>query len=307
MNKIFKKNDEGIGAVGALLGLTFYLFLVSFILSFLILNIYGTELIGIPLPTTKNIQEFSNEQNYQTGDYNLSLNINPWWGTWEYTKGIGVYLTSINLIRPYSYITLRYIQDVNGVYTNTYYINNSIHGDYCVGMRVTFGSDTNEVCVNSEGIYIPDYVYLTNVVWGNHVFVSYPDANLIEDVVIKTVYNEKTLEADIYFNGDKIITTNQLETPLDIVAGNGVYYGGVSSNTIGFTLEDFKTENPITKITGESNILSLLADLLKTVIAISMYSIPTWILPTEFVTLFLTLPEAGLIICIVIVFAKGVD
>lgn len=306
MNKKFFNFDNSDGsAVTILAALTFYLFIVILVLSFLLVNIYGESIPSITLPSSKNIQEFSNEQNYQGGEYDLSLNANPWWGAWEYINGTGLQLTSINLIRPYSYVTLRYIQEIEGVYTNTYYINNSVHGDYCVGMRITFGSDTNEVCVNSEGIYIPDYFDFTNTVWGNHAVYTYPNANQIDNVIIKTVYNEELLEAEVYFNGDKIIITNELEgvSPLSLYA----YYGGVSSNTIGFVLEKFETENPIAKTTGESNILTLLSDLLKTFINISLWKIPPWILPTELVAIFITLPEAGIIACIAFIIIRGID
>jgi hypothetical protein len=303
-----KNNDKGVGAVGVLLGLTFYIFMMSFILAFLIIQIYGVDDVkGIVLPTVKN--SYSSEQNYQNGSYDPTLNTMNLFSEWEYIKGVGLILTGFEAGKTEGHVIIKYVQpDTNGDYINTYAINNSVHSNYCIDLRnlgrgIHIGSD-NELCVNNEGLYIPDYIPFTAFRWGKHAFYSYPDANLIDDIIIKTVYNDEKHIATISLNDIEVLTSDNLHTDLTLIGS--IYYGGVSSDTIGFVLKEFNTDNSITA-PNEANMLSSLGQLLATMFAISIWSIPTWILPTEFIVLFITLPEAGLFITALIVLIRGVD
>lgn len=301
------KNDNGVGAVGVLLGLTFYIFMLSFVIAFVITQMYGISVIkGIDLP--KAGETFESEQNYQNGSYDININHAAFWSEWDYIKGVGLSLKSVNFMQPKGYAVIKYIQpDTNGDYTNTYYINNSVHADYCIGMRVSASGENTEICIDDRGFYIPDYWSTLMIYAGDRAFYSYPNANLIEDLTIKTVYNENVLHADVYFNNILIISTSDLEAITDLLVMNKpVYYAGLGSSDVGITLKDFKTENSII-MPSDTNILSSLADLLSVMFAISIWSIPAWILPTEFVIIFITLPEAGLIITVLIVLIRGVD
>jgi len=315
-NKIFKtNNDKGIGAVGALLGLTFYVFILSIILSFFLLQIYGSNVImGVDLPTSKDIKMFSNEQSFIncTADKGTFLK-QGFNGVWNYTCGVGMVLISH---ASNTYLLINNIQkDGAGLYQNSYWINNNAvnilgqHGDYTIVLRYTGGGDQNEIQVKSDGFYIPQY-FLTTTIWtGNKFFYPYDGANQVTNPTIKTIYNDKTHTVDFYFNGDKIFITSELNEDKNIINWFGRYYGGVASFTNGFTLEDFQTEGSI--ISGlSSNIgdtLNMIWDLLITILKISTWSTPSWILPNELVLIFLNLPEAGIVVCAAFIIIRGVD
>jgi len=296
-----KHNNEEGSVATILIGLLFSLTFSSIVISFLLLQVYGVAVTGIDLPTSSDVKIFSSNQNYKNGSFNAELNKETWWGDWEYIAGSGWSLVSTGL-RQYSYLVIKNIQPVDNKITNSYWINNAVHSDYCVGMRVTSGSDVNEVCVDSNGIYIPDYIILTNTVWGTHAYFSYPDANLIENVVIKTIYDEKGKRATVYFNGAQVIDTTDLEDPITWQTVFGVWYAGLSGNTPGLILEDFQTENPIQDTSQvETNTLVLISGFIVTLVKIVGWNVDSIYLPLELNLMFIKTQLAGVIVCIIMI------
>jgi hypothetical protein len=309
----YKNNDSGVTAVSVIVVITCYIFILSLVLGFFVLSIYGEELSGVELPTQKDIKTYSSEQNFKDCSANRTTFIKQTQGIWEYVCGIGMILKSSHAM---AYLFVDNIQKDNaGTYINEYTINNSAtnivgrHGDYVVVLRYTGGGDTNEVQVLDDGFHIPQY-FLTTTVWiGDKYFYPYPDADQIEHATIKTVYNDKDLSLDFYFNDEKLFTTTQLNEDKNIVNLFGRFYGGVASYTPEFTLEDFFTNGAI--ISGlSSNIgdsLNMILPLLTTMLKISTWSIPSWILPPFFVAIFISLPEGILIMALIFVIFRGVS
>lgn len=294
-------NNEEASVATILIGLLFSLTFSSIVIAFLLVQVYGVAVTGIDLPGSGSIKLFSSNQDYKNGTFDAELNHETWYGNWEYIAGSGWSLVSTGL-RQYSYLVIKNIQSTDQKYTNSYWIDNSVHGDFCVGMRITAGSDTNEVCVNSQGIYIPDYIILTNTVWGSHVFVSYPNANQIDAVTIKTVYDEEAGRAIVYFNGAQVIDTTDLEEPMGWQSIFGVWYGGISSNTPGIILEDFQTENPIQDTSEvETNTLVLISGFIITLVKIVAWNVDSAYLPLELNLIFIKTQLAGVIVCAIMV------
>jgi hypothetical protein len=298
-----KYNNEDGSVAALLLTLFFSLVISSLTISFLLLEVYGVSVAGVDLPSSSDtLLMYSNEQSYKNGTFDLELNRETWYGDWDYIAGTGVVFQSLGL-SDYSYLVIKNIQvDANGFYQNSYFINNSVHSNYCIGLRITSGSDTNEICITDDGFHVPNYIYLTNTKWGNKYFYPYPNANQIENVSIKTIYNEDDLTADFYFNGVKYFTVNQLAEPIHIFDVFGVYYGGISANIQGFTLEEFQTENNIINTNAKTqDTLALISGFIITVLKIVAWNVDSIYLPLELNLIFIKTQLAGIIICIIMI------
>jgi len=307
------KNDEGVGAVHILLLLIGYIVLLSITVSFLLSQAYGSSVPGIELPTQKDVKTYSSEQSFIDCTANKSTFVRQTAGTWEYICGLGMRFVAGH--GAFSYLLVDNVQkDSTSLYQNEYWINNTAtnilgtHGDYVIILRYTGGGDQNEIQVKSDGFHIPQY-FLTTTIWtGDSYFYPYPNANQITAVHIKTIYNDNTPLVDFYFNDNKIFTTTQLNSDKNIVNLFGRFYGGVASFTPGFILEDFQTQGAI--ISGlSSNIgdsLNSLTGILTMILKISVWSFPADILPLPFVIIFVNLPEAGIVICVVVIIIRGV-
>jgi hypothetical protein len=314
INKHFD-NDKAIGAVGILAALIFYVFILSIILSVVLIDMYGANVIqNITLPSQKDIKTFSSDQNFANCTADKSTLLRQTQGEWLTTCGIGTTLISTH---GNAYLLINNIQkDELGLYQNSYWVNNSatnllgLHGDYTIVLRYTGGGDQNEIIVTQDGFHIPQYFYVLTIRLPLDLYYyPYLNANQITSTTIKTIYDDNAHTVDFYFNGNKMFTTDQLNEDKNLVNLFGRYYGGVASFTTGFTLEDFNTEGKI--ISGLSsnigdNINSML-DLLTTILKISTWQIPAWILPPLFIAVFLNLPEAGIVVCVAIIVFRGVD
>lgn len=316
MPKIFKNawknNESGAGAVTVLLLLVGYIFVVSLLLSFLLTNIYGSNaVLGVDLPTQGQLKIYNQDQNFKNGTFDFETLGKIKGGNWSYIKGVGFQLDGYASSGGYSYLVIDNLEpDVNGLYQNTYVINNTAvdlfgkHGDYCILLRATGGSDQNEICVTNEGFSVPSSII--DRLLGNDFNYAYSGASQIINPTIKTIYNDKTPSVEFYFQGVKLFETTKLKADANILNWFGRYYGGVGATTLGFVFEDFKTDNLI-MFNGEVNIIQMLSSMVLTIVKISTWSIPEWILPLTFVQIFITLPEAFIIILIAVIIVRGVS
>lgn len=314
MNKNTKslfKNDNAVGMSGALLGLFAYIFFISLIISFLVVNIYGINYDTLNLPTQTDVKIYDSNQDFKNGSYDLSTIVRSISSNWIYIENVGMYLKDTG-----GYLVIDNIQvDSAGDYSNTYQINNSainlfgVHGDYCIILRYTGVTNQNVVCIDSSGFHIYEYFLNAGIIIGDKFFFAYPNANQIERPIIKTVYNENLPSLDFYLNGNKLFITSQLNTGGSIFEWGGRYYGGVYSNTIGFVLESFKSDNQIISLPKNTvyDQIGLLAVLFNTMLKISLYQLPSFILPAELIIVFISFPEALFIIALAIVIIRGVD
>ena len=311
IKSLFFKNDDAVGMSAVLLGLLAYIFFTSLIISFLVVNIYGINYDTPNLPTTKDVKIYDSNQNFKNGSYDLSTIVHSISSNWEYVENIGMRLKGTG-----GYLVINNIQpDSAGFYSNSYWINNSAinilgaHGDYCIVIRYTGVTNQNEVCIQDNGFHIYNYFLNAGIISGDKFFYAYPNANQVEDVVIKTIYNENAPSLVFYFNGDKLFITDQLNTGGSMFEWGGRYYGGVRSNTQGFILEQFLSDNQIISLPKNTvyDQIGLLAVLFDTMIKISLYQLPTFILPAQLIIVFITFPEALFILALAIIVIRGVD
>lgn len=314
-NSSFKKqfnNEAAGGAVTVLFLLIAYIFVVSIVLSFLLVNIYGVDVLGVDLPSQKDVKTFSTDQSFINCSADKGTWIKQAQGEWEYTCGIGMILKSSH---ANAYLLINNIQkDSAGLYQNTYWINNTAtnifgtHGDYTIVLRYTGGGDQNEIQVKNDGFHIPQWFFTTTIWTGDKAFFPYPNANQYTDVTIKTIYDDKLHLVDFYFQDEKVFSTNLLNEDKNIFNAFGRFYGGVASYTPQFTLEDFATEGAI--ISGlTANIgdtFNMIGSMFAVILKISTWAIPTWVLPIEFVQIFITLPECGIVVLAAVIIIRGV-
>lgn len=232
---------NNIAAASTLIVIVFTsLIFSSMMITYFLYSMYGIQVAGIDLPQG-NIN-FPSSQDFTTNQINSSIIDTSSYGVWEYQSGIGRVLIQ-KAASGWTYLLINNIQpDGQGIITNTYHINNSVKQDYTIVLRYTGGSDQTEITITDDGIHVPMYVY--NVVISSPLIISYPNMNQIEDVIITTKFNNKLDRCDINFNGNNYYIDNLVSdtNPLNLF---GRHYGGVATDTLGFTLKDFNSVNSI--------------------------------------------------------------
>ena len=278
------------------------LFLSSFLISYFLLGMYGVNYENqVTLPNQANTI-FSSKQDFKSGNYNLSTLSKTGYTGWTYYPNVGMVLTAFGAYR--NWFLIDNIQTGSGnTYTNYYYINNSVKQDYSIALRYTDGYDSNIIQVKSDGFHIPYYGLYGLAQTSDNDFIPYPNANKIEDVFISTKYidgkqNCEFLQAcqkiqepylEFTFNGNTFITRklNYPDNPLDYA---NVYYGGVQSDTLGFTFESFNTNNAIVE-TNDSGSLNNFMSVLSTMASLVTWSLPDSVMPLLLQAMLIGIPE----------------
>jgi len=218
------------------------LLLSTALISYFLLNVYGLSVAGLDLPNNNPIS-FSSHQNFTSNSINTTTLDYSQYGKWEYQTGIGRVLTQKGT-RGWSYLLINNIQkDEKNIITNTYSINNSVKSDYTIVLRYTGGSDQNELTISNDGVHVPSY--LGNIVISSPLVISYPNLNQIEDVTITTIYNDELRTCDMKLNNIQFTQIQNLYADTNVLNIFGRYYGGVASDTLKFTIKDFKSDNSI--------------------------------------------------------------
>jgi hypothetical protein len=313
MYKNFKNDDAVSGAVAILMLIIAYLFVTAIVISFCLTQGFGINNDVPILPSQGDIKAYSNNQNFSSGDFNWELAGVDLNSKWVNQTDVGMVLTQLGS-HTFSYFGIDYLQkDTKNEYDNTYLVNNSAtnifggHNDYCVILRYTGGTDQNEVCVRDDGFYIPTYSLNADYYTGYNFYQTYPEAHNIENVKIRTVYNDKDLRLDFYLNDNLLFVTTRLNPESGNTFTQSRYYAGVGSNILGFALTSFDTQNTI--ISGKNNDVTLwsLTDILFTIVKILLWQLPNGFLPIELVAILIGLPEGIGIACVIFIVIRGVD
>lgn len=307
-NKYFlNENGEAQVAI-ALIFLVFSLMFTSASMSYYANSIYHNESVSsITFPT--GAKSYPSEQNFATGQYNKSTWNMVGSREFEVQENIGVVLILNDPIHTWSWLYLaNQVKDSNGYITNTYYINNSVHGPYVIPLRYTGSSDQNEIRIDSDGFHIPNYVipslgFNNPVPLGDLYFYPYANAKDIDYPTIKTVYNDDIPSVTFYFNNEELFTTYDLKTDGNWFNLFPRYYAGVASNTLGFTLVAFNTENSI-QLSDDTSLINMVLNFITTMLQIIVWTIPENILPLVLNIILIKTQLAGIIICLVII-ARG--
>jgi hypothetical protein len=324
---MIKQNENAVTTGAALCAVMLIsLFISSFLISYFAMEMYGYKLDSVSLPANiedtthyNNNQDFKNNPNTYTTTFN-STKVS-FGGGWTNVPGIGMVLTSIPAGGD-TYISENYIiKGADGIVTNQYIINNSVHAKYEIILKRGYGrgviallagTTSNMLVIDSDGFRVPrSFVALNPETWqgGDIAFIPYPGANQVDHAVITTNYNVDTYALDFTFNGQNFNMPllngfTNIEVYLDPI------YGGVLCNTVGFALENYNTNNEVVNniydTTNESaSTLQSFGALISTMIKVVGWGLPPSIMPIQLQILLIRTQEAVLIIGI-IAFVRGI-
>ncbi len=280
------------------------LLFISTSTSYLILEKYGIQVSGINVPT--GLDSFSSKQNYINNAVDEDINFQTYGSYWQYIENVGRVLITKDFQRYYSWLLLDKIQpDTNGEIVNIYNINNTVESEYAIVLRYTNGIDQNMIMVLPSGFKIPNIAIPSlsgGVIIGYQYEYSYPNADKVHDVTIKTVYNDKQNTVDFYFNDNenKLFTAPNLKGDLNLLGLFGRYYGGIGATKEGFVYKSFETTNTVINL-DSTNPLIQVAAFIVTMGKLIVWNIEETYLP-NLVNVFLIKPFAiGIIICLIVI------
>lgn len=295
---MIKQNESASGSALVLTIFTSLLF-STVLITWFMLQMYGVSVAGIDMPTGQT--GYSNTQSFMNNQINdTTLDISKY-GIWQYQDGIGRVLIQKST-SGWTYLLINNIQrDSQGIITNTYYINNSVKQDYTIVLRYTGSVDHTEFTITNDGIHVPNW-YMGAVI-SSPLVIPYPNMNQVSDIVIVTKYNDLQNTCEINFNGQSFTLSN---LPVDMDTHNAFknYYGGVASNTLGFTIETFASENKIVN-TGETDILTLFGAFIVTVLKLIFFNVSPDLLPWEINILLIKSQTIALLIGIYVMVRSG--
>lgn len=291
-------NEHGGGAVGLLVVLIFSLTFSSFAIAFLLTQIYGANVItgnmgGVPLPTSGEINAV---QDYTNNSIDDSVNYVNGFGNYIFVPSVGRVLTS-NPSGIDCLLLLKRVSPVNNTYTVSYAINNTIHGNYRIMARYYSGVLTiyNVIVeVKQDGFHVSNGLSET-------YFLPYLNANQIDYPNIKTVFNDNTQTLEVYLKGELLFSESNIWKPL--LSGE-VYWAGVSSKIVGFTVESINVGSFISS--NPTDILGQVASIIDVISKIILWGMPEQYLPFILSVIFIRTQEAAIVICAIAVFIRGV-
>lgn len=275
------------------------LFLSSLFISYFALEIHGIDLGYIDIEENLGDTTVFPKDDYRIESVGHS-SIFTTVGTWTQSN-IGLSLSSMPLIYPeYSAVFYNNLKpDKGGYVTNTYKINNSVKQPY--GIILAFDPPNgkwinNRLIVDSTGFHVPNTLTsIWEIIGGgtNDVyFYPYPNAEKIEDVVITTTYNTKDTSFSFIFNGQQYTGGKINEELQDRIYEDT--YGGVITNSEGFTLETFSSVNSMGDNAAKEGVLDGLTyglALITTMIRALTFGLPLEIMPATIQLIFIRSQE----------------
>jgi hypothetical protein len=290
-------NDKATGTGLVLIIFTSLIF-STIMISWFMLQIYGVSLAGIDLSMGN--QSFSSSQNFLTNQINMGTIRTSDESIWTYQTGIGKVLTSfnsgiggglyINNIQPKS----------DGIIINDYVINNSVHGEYSIILNTNAQGSGGKLVISNDGVYRP--YFFGNVLLTIPKVVNYAGMKDIDDVTIRTVYNENLNTVDLTFNGNTYTIT---DIQKDLTAVNlGHFYGGVESKTAGFTIKSFNTDTQI-QVSQDTDAVTMFYAFIVIALKLVFYNVSPDMLPWELNILLIKTQTIGLLIGIYSMIRSG--
>jgi hypothetical protein len=289
----------------------FALLITSISMAYFLTNINGsTDIKAIPF-VMENYQ-YTGSQDFSSCSFNDSTWIKTTSGGWTTECGVGKVLTGPYVGLVNSYLLLKgEVADSNGVYTNTYYINNTPLKPYTIVLRYTDNVAQNEILVDSTGFHIPNYVIPgwiipTPITMGTPVSIGtlfdydYPNADQIQYATIQTVYEPTEPRVTFIFNGDTLFSTTELKSSQLVFAIlTSPNYGGVGSYGQDFTLTKYETNNQINA--NSQNSATMVWDFVSQIYNVLSWKIPVEYDPLGITTMIISIEEIGLFICIIFI------
>lgn len=283
---------------------TISLLFTSIFTSWLLLQIYGVGVAGLPQdlflsPSISESYDIKNGQNVtDTTEY----------GDWEFQAGVGYVSTAEN---DY-YLFNKQSTSESTTIISTYKLQNPNSEDYSIVISKS-GFGTQEISVEYDGYHLMQYgafsdtPIIGSILSANELyFYPYAGANQNPTVNIKTEYCSACINSDTgdvikyYVDGSLRFTI-----PSEVIQGFGgqpsqmtsVYYGGVGSkNNIGLIIEGLQTSLSVDEdITDSDALLSFMFTLFK----LLTWGIDSQYLPYEINLLLIKTQEFGILVGII--------
>jgi len=215
---------------------------------------FGSECAPIELfPSINNVLGSDKNEKYTNSsfDHNLTYPMDDalhGYGTWT-QDATGYHLTQTgSLFGGDPILLLNGIVPESNVYTVTYVIDNTPNGEFYITPRRTLANAQTEIDIRlvfaSDGIHIKDYpVGLFGA--GDLFFISYPQAQDTKTggSTFEVIFNEALNQVTVWKDGVSLFAQTGLPDEGVIVGekeetqrGIGLYYGGVGSREVGFTV-----------------------------------------------------------------------
>lgn len=242
-----------------------------------------------------------NNQNFTSNTTYISSiiqGITDFSGVW-YQSDVGISLLETSYGDEPVIVLNNAVSD-NMVYSNTYHINNSVHGDFTIWLRYTASylnsGDKIGLVFDSSGIHIRTYFFGLP----SDIFVyPYPNVNQLEDLFITTVFNDKEGIVTISLNDNQLFTIPNLPK-LSLISLSKFYYAGISSRVEGFTFISIHGKFTDTSISSSSieSILDFSGSLLSAIV----WQVPPEYLPLEIAFIVIGIPEIMIFVLVLALF-----
>lgn len=312
MYKIFN-NDKANSTAGLMAGLFFSLLFSSVVIAYFVTSMGYTAGIVQIEPLTS-LDSYSSEQNFISGTYDLETLARTGHSEWLFYENVGLVLKTLSGDMSYLYI-MNINPDSRQKIVNNYVINNSIQQGYIIVLKGNSGLSNNMILIGDNGLYTT-YHTIDGSIYAYNEYFPLAGANKIQHVTITTEYidglktcplfSSCTISREPYlkvvFNGQEFTTTNLNVAESD---SGTQFYGGIGSNHIGTTIEQFRTGNIISG-TGESpDALTQVASFVSAMLAVITWSLPVSIMPLPLQAILIGTQETAFLICLVIVIIGG--
>lgn len=320
--KFFKNDDGSVAYLAA--ALCFSLIFSSFCLAYFS-GAMGLNIGFVKIEPTNRLDSYSSEQNFIGGTYDLATLARTGQTEWTYNSNVGLVLTQLS-----GDLSTLYIMNINpdssGKITNHYTINNSVNSPYVIIVEGNNGIANNMVIVGDNGLYTTSHT-IDGSIFGTIESFPYANADKISKVDITTEYTRglkscplfsscqitKTPHLKIIFNGVTYETTN-LNIPENEKGTQ--FYGGIAGintqiltfnllSSLGLTLENFKSDNPIIGTGQAADPLKQIASYITAVIAIIGWQVPPNVFPFELQIILIGSQEMALLGCVVVILRGG--
>lgn len=171
------------------------------------------------------------------------------YGEWEQQDGVGYVLTQAHgWFQDTPMLLINDVIKTNGITTVNYLVNNVGGGDFIITPRYLGAGHTKSdirLTFSQDGIHVakyPDYFILPS----DLTFVSAPGIQITGDYnyaghagsLFTTILDENTNNLKVYKDGALVFDESNMPAwdNNDGLSQTGIYYGGIGSNEVGFTL-----------------------------------------------------------------------
>jgi len=272
------------------LGITLMSLLISSLLiSFVIADKESIEIEKINI----NLPEKVTNQSYETGNFESSYVKNGSYAKWNYIEGLGYRSPIPSIIGSVNdRFYLENVIPTNNIYTATYNLNNSVHADFIIFVRVCSLDLYNiKLEFDSNGIRIPNNILPLLTDYES----SYPNINLLDNIIIMTQLNQGLNKLKVFVNGIEQFNIPIHSNFLNIFPTR---YAGISASKEGLFIKSIDTPLSESRPFDTGDLLSLF-------LSIIFYTIDEKYLPLILNVILIKTQVIAVILCF-IAYIRGI-